>query len=397
MATSVRHGWMLERRPAAVFTFLDTSKIDRIGVPNRTQSKYHRSMNDATPTTPVTRDLTRSVLAILLMGVLIGTSFWVLSPFLLSLVWAMMIVVATWPLMLKVQAALRRRGLAVALMTGALLLVFIVPLLLAVQTVAANIDTLTRWMRTLATASIPPPPEWVANIPLVGARLAEQWSAVAAAGKEDLAARIAPYATGVAHWLAGALGSVGLLTIQFLLTVLIAAIIYSRGEAARDALIRFGRRLAGDRGERVVLLAGQAIRAVALGVVVTALVQTLLSGIGLAVAGVPFASLLTGVILLLCIAQIGPIVVLVPSVIWLFWNDANAWGTALLVWTILVGALDNILRPLLIRKGADLPLLLIFAGVIGGLLAFGIIGLFVGPVVLAVGYTLLNEWMAERA
>jgi predicted PurR-regulated permease PerM len=354
-------------------------------------------MNDATPATPVTRDLTRSVLAILLMGVLIGTSFWVLSPFLLSLVWAMMIVVATWPLMLKVQAALRRRALAVVLMTGALLLVFIVPLLLAVQTVAANIDTLTRWMRTLATASIPPPPEWVERIPLVGARLAEQWSVIAAAGKEDLAARIAPYATGVAHWLAGALGSVGLLTIQFLLTVLIAAIIYSRGEAARDALIRFGRRLAGDRGQRVVLLAGQAIRAVALGVVVTALVQTLLAGIGLAAAGVPFASLLTGVILLLCIAQIGPIVVLVPSVIWLFWNDANAWGIALLVWTILIGALDNILRPLLIRKGADLPLLLIFAGVIGGLLAFGIIGLFVGPVVLAVGYTLLNEWMAERA
>ena len=105
----------------------------------------------------------------------------------------------------------------------------------------------------------------------------------------------------------------------------------------------------------------------------------------------------TAVVLLLCIAQIGPLVVLVPSVIWLFWNDANGWGTALLVWTILVGALDNILRPLLIRKGADLPLLLIFAGVIGGLLAFGIIGLFVGPVVLAVGYTLLNEWMSERA
>ena len=239
---------MLERRPAPVFTILDTSKIAPIGAPDRAESKYHRNMNDATPATPLTRDLTRSVLAILLMAVLIGTSFWVLSPFLLSLVWAMMIVVATWPLMLKVQAALRRRGLAVALMTGALLLVFIVPLLLAVQTVAANIDTLTRWMRTLATASIPPPPEWVAKIPLVGARLAEQWNVIAAAGKEDLAARIAPYATGVAHWLAGALGSVGLLTIQFLLTVLIAAIIYSRGETARDALIRFGRRLAGDRG-----------------------------------------------------------------------------------------------------------------------------------------------------
>jgi predicted PurR-regulated permease PerM len=352
-------------------------------------------MND-TSRVGVGIDLTRILLAVLLIAILIGASFWVLSPFLLSLVWATMIVVATWPVMLKVQAAFHRRVPAVIVMSGAMLLVFVVPLLLAVQTLVANVDTITRWIRSLATASIPPPPDWLLKIPLVGARLVEQWTAVADAGKEALAARIAPYAAGAAHWIAGALGSVGLLTIQFLLTVLIAVILYSRGEATRDALIGFGRRLAGDRGERVVLLAGQAIRAVALGVVVTALVQTLLAGIGLALAGVPFAGLLTGVILLLCIAQIGPIVVLVPSVIWLFWNDANAWGTALLVWTILVGALDNILRPLLIRRGADLPLLLIFAGVIGGLLALGIIGLFVGPVVLAVAYTLLNEWMAER-
>jgi predicted PurR-regulated permease PerM len=181
------------------------------------------------------------------------------------------------------------------------------------------------------------------------------------------------------------------------LTVVIAVILYTRGEAARDAAIRFGSRLAGDRGERVVLLAGQAIRAVALGVVVTALVQTVLAGLGLAVAGVPFAGLLTGVILLLCIAQIGTVVVLVPAVIWLFWNDAQGWGTALAIWTVVVASLDNVLRPLLIRRGADLPLLLIFAGVIGGLLAFGIIGLFVGPVVLAVSYTLYNEWVREEA
>jgi predicted PurR-regulated permease PerM len=135
---------------------------------------------------------------------------------------------------------------------------------------------------------------------------------------------------------------------------------------------------------------------VALGVVVTALVQTVLAGVGLAMAGVPFAAVLTAVILLLCIAQLGPVLVLAPAVIWLFWTDATGWGTALLIWTVIVGMLDNVLRPMLIRKGADLPLLLIFAGVIGGLIAFGIIGLFVGPVVLAVSYTLLKEWMNEQ-
>jgi len=159
--------------------------------------------------------------------------------------------------------------------------------------------------------------------------------------------------------------------------------------------IRIGRLLAGGRGEEVVLLAGQAIRAVALGVVVTAVVQSVLAGLGLFVAGIPFAGFLTAVSLLLCIAQLGPILVLVPAVIWLFWTGQPAWGTALLVWSIPVVTLDNVLRPILIRKGADLPLLLIFAGVIGGLIAFGMVGLFIGPVVLAVAYTLLNDWVAE--
>jgi len=354
------------------------------------------TMANLAPTTVPRPDLTRTLLAILLMIALVGGSFWILRPFLLSTIWAMMIVVATWPMMLKLQKRLRRRGFAVAIMSGVMVLVFVVPLLLAIQTLVDNADTIAEWGRSLATSPIPPPPEWLSRIPLVGTRIAEYWSSTAAAGKEQLVSRLAPYAATAAQWLAGALGSVGMLGIQFLLTVLIAVIVYTRGEAARDALIRFGRRLAGERGERVVTLAGQAIRAVALGVVVTAMAQTVLAGLGLAVAGVPFAGLLTGIILLLCIAQIGPVVVLVPAVIWLFWSDSTGWGVALLVWTIIVGLMDNFLRPMLIRKGADLPLLLIFAGVIGGLLAFGIIGLFVGPVVLAVSYTLLNEWMRER-
>jgi predicted PurR-regulated permease PerM len=144
-----------------------------------------------------------------------------------------------------------------------------------------------------------------------------------------------------------------------------------------------------------VILAGQTIRAVALGVVVTALVQTALAGLGLFVTGVPFAAFWSGLVLLLCIAQIGPLVVLIPAGIWLISHDAKGWGVALLAWAAVVGLLDNVMRAILIKRGADLPLLLIFAGVTGGLLAFGIIGLFVGPVVLAVTYTLLNEWMSE--
>jgi predicted PurR-regulated permease PerM len=251
-------------------------------------------------------------------------------------------------------------------------------------------------MRALPTATIPPPPAWVSGIPLIGEKIDARWTAVAVGGTGELLQRLEPFMNDAARWLAGAFGSVGIFVIEFLLTVVVAAILYAQGEAARDGLIRFGRRLAGDRGQEVVVLAGQAIRAVALGVVVTALVQTILAGLGLAVAGIPFAGLLTAVILLLCIAQVGPVIVLVPAVIWLFWKDATGWAIALLIWTVIVGMLDNVLRPMLIRRGANLPLLLIFAGVIGGLIAFGIIGLFVGPVVLAVTYTLLKKWIADQ-
>ena len=341
-------------------------------------------------------ELTRTVLSVLLIGILIGASFWVLRPFLLSAVWASMIVVATWPLMLWVQARVRRRTFAVIAMTGAMLLIFVVPLLLAIQALVDNLGTITDWLRKLPTLTIPPPPTWISGIPLLGAKVVELWADVTASGTAELLTRLQPYLEDAAKWLASAAGGAGVLAIEFLLTVVIAAIMYANGEAAREILIRFGRRLAGDRGARVVVLAGQAIRAVALGVVVTALVQTILAGLGLAVTGVPFAGLLTAVILLLCIAQIGPFVVLVSAVIWLFWSGETVRGTVLLVWSIAVGPLDNILRPILIRRGADLPMLLIFAGVIGGLVAFGIVGLFVGPVVLAVTYTLLKEWMDER-
>jgi predicted PurR-regulated permease PerM len=341
-------------------------------------------------------DLTRTVLAVLLIATLIAASFWILRPFLLAVVWATMIVVATWPLMLSVHKKLKGRTLAVIVMTGAMLLVFIAPLVLAIQSVVENMATITETIRGLATREIPPPPDWVTKIPLVGAQLSEHWSVVAAGGKEGLAARLAPYSGDAAKWLAAQVGDVGLLIIHFVLTVIIAAILYASGETASAAVIRFGRRLAGNRGELVVRLAGQAIRGVALGVVVTALVQTLLAGLGLAVAGIPYATLLTAVVLFLCIAQVGPLLVLGPAVIWLFWIGATGRGTALLIWSIVVGLLDNVLRPILIRRGADLPMLLIFAGVIGGLIAFGIVGLFVGPVMLAVTYTLLREWMNEQ-
>jgi len=342
------------------------------------------------------RDLTRTVLAILIMGGLIAASIWILRPFLAAIVWSTMIVVTTWPILRKLQSRLwGKRWLATTIMTAALLLVFVAPFSAAIGTIVANAGTIVDWANRLSEVKLPPPPEFVEKIPIIGEKAANVWREYADKGSEELAEIVRPYASRVTSWFVAEVGNFGLVTLQFLLTVVISAILYMTGEDAARWVRRFGRRLAGERGDHVVRLAGQAIRGVALGVVVTAFVQSVLGGIGLAIAGVPFAAVLTAVMFMLALAQIGPLPVLLGALAWLWWQGNTGWFVALLIWTIVVGSLDNILRPLLIKLGADLPLVLIFAGVIGGLLAFGLVGLFVGPVVLAVTYTQLAAWVSE--
>jgi len=341
-------------------------------------------------------DLTRIVLAVAAIGGLVVASFWVLRPFLPALVWATMIVVATWPALRAVEARLwRKRGLAVAVMTLTMLMVVVAPVAVGVMTVVEHIDTIVAWSKAVAEFSVPEPPERVRKLPLVGERIASEWHMIASARREDLAAHVTPYLKGIALWIINQAGGLGTLLVELLLTVALSGILYAKGETVAAAVLAFARRLAGGAGERVAILSAQAIRAVALGIVVTALVQSVIGGLGLVVTGVPYAALLTAVMFLLGVAQIGPIPVLLGAVIWLYWKNETLWGTVMVVWSLVATSFDNFLRPLLIKKGADLPLLLIFAGVLGGLLAFGIIGLFIGPVVLAVTYTLLRAWVAE--
>jgi predicted PurR-regulated permease PerM len=306
-----------------------------------------------------------------------------------------MIVVATWPVLIGLQRRLGgRRGLAVAVMTVILLLVLIVPLYFGVTAVVANTRQLVEWSRSVSTITVPPLPGWIEAIPFVGAKLAGYRQDLIALHPEDLSARLAPYAQALILWFVGQVGGIGLLFLQFLLTVVVSAILYANGETAALAVTRFARRLAGDEGENAVRLAGQAIRGVAMGVVVTAILQSAAAGLGIAVAGIPFAAILTVVMFMLCIAQIGPALVLLPAVFWIYATRGGVFGTAFLVWALFCATFDNLLRPMLIRRGADLPLLLIFTGVIGGLIAFGVVGLFIGPSVLAVGYMLLADWLA---
>jgi predicted PurR-regulated permease PerM len=347
------------------------------------------------PTVP-THDLPRLVFGVIAILLLLTASFWILSPFLLPLVWATMIAVATWPMLLGAEKHLRHsRTLAVLVMTAALLMVLIVPLVLAVVTILQNIDAMKGWIGQLVAEGLPPLPAWVGSLPLVGEKAAAMWAEAAAGGPAGLSAKVAPYVNKILAWFVHNAGGVGLIIVQLLLTLILTAILYAQGETAALGIRQFFHRLGGERGEAAVILAGKAIRAVAMGIVVTALIQSLLGGIGLWVTGVPGAALLTAIMFLLAIAQIGVVPVLALAVGWLFWKKFTMWAIALLVWTVIVGSLDNVIRPILIRKGADLPLLLILAGVIGGLVAFGIIGLFVGPVVLAVSYTLIKQWVTN--
>lgn len=348
------------------------------------------------PAFPHRRDLAQTLLSVTLTCGLLLASLWVLSPFLLALTWATMIVVASWPLMLRLEKRLwGRRSLAVLALIGILLLALFLPFMAAITTLLDHSDQLIALVSNVEGMKVPSAPAWLAGLPLAGPRLAELWGQFAELGAQGLAAKVVPHLGSLSKWFAARIGGLGLILLQILLAIVLAAILYMNGEATAATLRRFAHKLGGKRGESMLELGVGAIRGVALGVGVTAVVQALLGGIGLLISGIPMAAVLTALMLILCIAQLGVLPVLAPAVIWLYSTDQSGMGTFLLVWTLVVVNLDNVLRPWLIRLGADLPLLLILAGVIGGLMSFGLLGIFLGPLLLAISYTLAGSWLAE--
>lgn len=342
-------------------------------------------------------DITRVVLAVLLLGILITASYLVLKPFLLALTWAATIVIASWRLMLLLQRRLGgSRGTAVLIMTVLLSVLLMVPIIAVLSTVIENIGTVSQKIQHVIAHEIHEPPQWLGDVPLIGPRIVEKWQKVAALKRDEIVSKLLPFVGTTLTWLVHKAGGLGLIVIHILLTILLCAVLYLKGEAAGRGLIMFAKRLAPGRGEEALILAAQAIRAVANGVILTALMQSALAFLGFLLCGVPYPLLLTALTFLLSVIQIGAGPVLIGAVIWLFYQDTTVAAWAFLVWAVLIMLADNLVRPFLIKRGADLPLILIFAGVIGGLLAFGVIGIFVGPVVLAVTYTLLVAWTAAQ-
>lgn len=339
-------------------------------------------------------DITHATLAVLFLAVLVASTFWVLSPFLTSILWATIVSVATWPILLRLENLLGGRRVAVATMTAITLLVVFVPVTLALITIVNNAQNITTDVKSLESLALPSPPAWLERVPFVGEKMVAEWARFAALDPQQRSAAVTPYAQAALQWFAVKAGNIGTMVLQFLLTTIISAIALAHGENVRDGILRFAERLAGQQGRDAAVLAAQTIRGVVLGVVGTAMVQAAIAGAGLYITGVPAAGVLTAVMLFLCLAQLGPVLVLVPAIIWLYSSGQTGPGTVLLVITVVAAPFDNIVRPMLIKRGVDLPLLLIFAGVLGGLMAFGIIGLFIGPVVLSVAYTLLTTWVS---
>ena len=347
-------------------------------------------------TRPPSDDITRIVLLVIVIGLLLVGSFWTLLPFLAALIWAVTIAVATWPLLILVQQKTGgRRIVAVLIMTALIVLAFVAPLTVAVTTLLEAARQAPALVQDFTVRGLGEPPPWVAALPVVGDEVNQRWQEIAAGGPAALAAALRPYASDAASWAISLTGGAGRMLVQFFLIVLLTAIFYAQGETAARGALAFGRRIGDERGERTIRLAGQAIRSVALGVIVTAFVQSVLAGLGLWICHVPHAGLLTGIVFVFCIAQLGPSLVLLPAIAWLYWSGDAFWGTVLVIWALPTVAMDNVLRPFLIRRGVQLPMLLIIGGVIGGLIMFGVMGLFVGPVILAATYTLAKEWVQE--
>jgi predicted PurR-regulated permease PerM len=278
-------------------------------------------------------------------------------------------------------------------MTLVLVLVVIVPLGAILGLLVSSIVRLAADSGAVAQLKIPPPPAGLSDLPFAGHDLAARWGHWSAMSRDELAAALAPYAANAVKWTIARAGNLGMLLVQMTLSAIIMPVLFARGEAVAGWVRLAGRRLGGTRCDDALLLAARATRGVALGVVVTAVVQGAVAALGLFVAGVPFAPALSVVAIVLCVAQVGPLPVLLPSVVWLFYRGDTSWGTVLAVWTIPATLIDNLVRPFVVSKDANLPALLVFIGVIGGLASFGLIGVFIGPVVLAVAQAVLDAWV----
>ncbi len=301
--------------------------------------------------------------------------------------------IAGYPAYFKLQKLLGgRRGLAAVLFTVLLLTVLIMPIALLAQTLIGGFQSVAVQLHD-GSLRIPAPPEGVATWPIIGKRLSDLWS-LASTNFAAALQSLAPQVKGVAAGLLAASAGVGVAVLQFFVSIIVAEFLLAHSSQCANVSRKLTIHLFGDRGAQFEALTGATIRSVTTGILGVALIQSLFATFGFLLVGLPGAGLWAVVFLIGAILQIGGLV-LIPALIYVFATMATTKAVMFLIWAIFVGLMDNVLKPLLLGRGAPVPILIIFLGSIGGFMAMGIIGLLVGAIVLSVGYTLFLAWLDE--
>lgn len=337
------------------------------------------------------RNLVWIILVILLLGCLM-----VMQPFISALLWAIVLSFSVWPLHRRLLKLVRgRRAIAAALMTSAMILVMLVPFVIVGATLAQNIKELSTATRTWLEAGPPAPPTWLAKVPVVGAKAVEKWQTLAS-DSASLIEEAKRFIEPVSAWFLKVGLKLGSGVFELALSILITFFFLRDGLSLADRLTTGVSRIAGEQGKHLLGVAGGTVRGVVYGILGTALVQAVIAGIGFLIAGVPGASLLALMTFFLSVVPVGPPLIWLPASLWLFHQGSTGWGIFMLIWGVGVSSVDNVVKPWIISQGSAMPFLLIFFGVIGGAFAFGFIGVFIGPTLLAVGYRLFEEWIASK-
>ena len=337
------------------------------------------------------RTLGLVALALLLLGCLV-----VLRPFFNVILWAAVLCFSTWPIHRRILRLCRgRRTLAAAATSVGLILVLLLPFVVIGVRLADSGRELASATRSWLDEGPPDPPAWLSRVPLAGPSIVQTWKETAADS-----ARMIEEAKRVLEQIGPQLVSAGLKLgrglIEFAASIFVAFFLFRDGVTVAEGLTAGVVRLAGERGQRLLEVAGRTIRGVVYGILGTALVQAVVAGAGFAIAGVPGAGMLALLTFFLSIVPAGPPLVWLPAAFWLFHRDQTGWGIFMLVWGMGVSSVDNFVRPWLISQESTMPFILIFFGVLGGVAAFGFLGVFLGPTLLAVGYRLVTEWASLR-
>jgi predicted PurR-regulated permease PerM len=318
--------------------------------------------------------------------------FWITRPFLTAITWGIVIAIAIHPLHKRLSVMLGgRRKVSAFLITLAMLLLLVGPAVLLASVLVDNVHALVEQMRE-GKLAIPPPPKSVHEWPLIGQPLTKIWD-LAAVNLGEALQQLGPQIKAVGTWLLEAVAGTGIGLLEFVVAVIIAGVLLVHAGGGHRVAHGIGRRLAGEKGSDLATLAEVTVRGVARGILGVALIQSLLAGLGLVMAGVPLAGLWALACLVLSVVQIGVGPVMIPAVIYVFATGSTLTAVLFLVWAGVVSISDNVLKPLLMGRGVNVPMAVIFVGAIGGMVMSGIIGLFVGAVILALGYRLFMGWL----